>query len=59
MTDELIVCQNLYKRFPLPGGKGEFTALSDVSLTVRRGEVLALLGRSGAVRAPCYALWRG
>ena len=44
MTDELIRCESIYKRFPLPGGKGEFTALADVSLVVRSGEVLALLG---------------
>jgi NitT/TauT family transport system ATP-binding protein len=48
MTDELIVCNDITKNFPLPGGKGEFTALSDVSLTVKRGEVLSLLGRSGS-----------
>ena len=44
----LIAVNQVSKHFPLPQGKGEFTVLREVSLEVREGEVVALLGRSGS-----------
>lgn len=40
--DDLVRCEHLTKRY------GDFTALSDCTLNVRRGEVFGLLGPNGA-----------
>ena len=40
--DEVVVVKNLTKRF------GEFTAVEDLSLTVRRGQILGFIGPNGA-----------
>ena len=55
----LIKVENVYKRFPLPEGKGEFTVLSQIDLEVRAGEVLALLGRSGSGKSTLLRIMAG
>ncbi len=59
MSNELIVCNNVTKRFPLPEGKGEFSAVASVSLAIARGEVLALLGRSGSGKSTLLRMMAG
>jgi NitT/TauT family transport system ATP-binding protein len=59
MNENLIVCDAVTKRFPLPGGKGEFTAIQGISLLVRRGELLALLGRSGSGKSTLLRIMAG
>lgn len=47
MSDSLLEIRNLTKRY------GENTVLRDLSFTVRRGEVIVVLGPSGCAKAPC------
>ncbi|MBW8827442.1 MAG: ATP-binding cassette domain-containing protein [Acidobacteria bacterium] len=52
MTEVLIEARNLVKEFPVRGGVigrevGRVHAVSDVSLTLHRGETLGLVGESG------------
>ena len=53
MTDDLLRVEGLVKHFPVRGGPlgrvvDRVQAVSDVSFTVRRGEVLGLVGESGS-----------
>ncbi|MGA7936591.1 MAG: nitrate/sulfonate/bicarbonate ABC transporter ATP-binding protein [Kovacikia sp.] len=58
-TDILIATEQVYKSFPLPEGKGEFSVLHDIHLTVKSGEVLALLGRSGSGKSTLLRILAG
>jgi ABC-2 type transport system ATP-binding protein len=53
MADSIVVTSALTKRY------GSFVALSDCSLTVRRGEVLGLLGPNGAGKTTLLRLLMG
>ncbi|MEV5571718.1 nitrate/sulfonate/bicarbonate ABC transporter ATP-binding protein [Spirillospora sp. NPDC052269] len=46
MTDELLTARGLTRSFA--GADGELPVLSGIDLTVREGEIVALLGRSGS-----------
>jgi NitT/TauT family transport system ATP-binding protein len=57
--EALIDVGNCSKAFPLPDGKGEFVVLRDVNVTVRCGEVVALLGRSGSGKSTLLRIMAG
>jgi NitT/TauT family transport system ATP-binding protein len=59
LEKHLIVTEQVSKSFPLPEGKGEFTVLSNINITVRSGEVLALLGRSGSGKSTLLRIMAG
>ena len=60
VTNEvLIAVEQVNKSFPLPEGKGEFRVLRNINVTVRAGEVVALLGRSGSGKSTLLRIMAG
>jgi ABC-type glutathione transport system ATPase component len=55
----LITATHVRKTFPLPEGHRVFTVLADISVEVRAGEVVALLGRSGSAKSTLLCILAG
>jgi len=58
-TGPLLEARRVSKRFPLPGGSGEFTVLEKVDLALDEGQVVALLGKSGSGKSTLLRILAG
>lgn len=47
MASEAVIIKDLTKKFPSPGGSGEFTVIDSISLQVGRGTFASIVGPSG------------
>lgn len=58
-TDGLIVFDHVHKAFAARGSAGEVAALHDISLSLRTGSIMGVIGRSGAGKSTLIRLVNG
>jgi NitT/TauT family transport system ATP-binding protein len=59
MTDSLIRFTDVSKDFPKPDGSGTFTAVERLSFTIEKGEIVAVLGKTGCGKSTMFNLLSG
>ena len=59
MTESLIRFDNVTKEFPRPDGAGSFTAVDRLSFTIEKGEIVAVLGKTGCGKSTVFNLIAG
>ena len=59
MSEPLIRFQNVSKEFPRPDGKGSFVAVDRLSFEIQKGEIVAVLGKTGCGKSTMFNLLAG
>src|ERR1041384_8519807 len=59
MTEPLIRFSEVSKDFPKPDGSGSFTAVDRLSFTIDKGEIVAVLGKTGCGKSTMFNLLSG
>ncbi|MEE8325502.1 MAG: ABC transporter ATP-binding protein [candidate division NC10 bacterium] len=59
MTSKAVAVNNLTKKFPAPGGVGEFTVLDSISLEVEQGKFASIVGPSGCGKSTLLNILAG
>src|SRR5947209_9735245 len=59
MTDSLIRFRDVTKEFARPDGAGTFTAVDRLSFTIEKGEIVAVLGKTGCGKSTMFNLIAG
>jgi len=59
VTEPLIRFDNVSKEFSKPDGSGSFTAVDKLSFTIEKGEIVAVLGKTGCGKSTMFNLLAG
>ena len=57
--EPVIRFRDVTKNFPRPDGRGEFTAVDKLSFEIRRGEIVAVLGKTGCGKSTMFNIVAG
>ena len=59
MSEPLIRFRDVTKEFARPDGAGTFTAVDRLSFTIEKGEIVAVLGKTGCGKSTMFNLLAG